>query len=271
MTMERHSHIKYILSIVILCVIVIASLVALINRTNRVSETENALATTQSELDKTQDTLLTTQTKLLTTEAELTQARADLTETENDLTTTETKLAAISANLTATSAKLTRTEADYAAAKQQLTLELEQSDTIREEIDALQANYDRMTTGYGYVLKDPTYKEMKSFLATDRTDEKKYDINSYVCVDYSADVKANAMKQKIRCAYVVIDYPGNTGHAIVAFDTTDRGTIYIEPQSDDEVNLQTGKHYYQCVLPKPGYYYEAPDYDDTIKDVTVIW
>jgi type II secretory pathway pseudopilin PulG len=272
MEIEGHSHAKYIIAIVLLAVIMVASLWGLVDRTNRMSEVENALTATQSQLSSALAEAETAQNQLIKTTTELTQTRSELTTAQNKLTSTQNELQITSANLTATLDKLTETELDYAAARQQLTIEMEQSDTLQEEIDALQVNYDRMTTGYGYALKDPTYRVMKSFLAADRTDSYTYDINSYVCEDFSADVKANAMKQNIRCAYVSIRFPGNTGgHAIIAFNTTDKGIIYIEPQSDEEVRLQVGKRYYQCVIPNPGTYYEVPDYNDTIERFNVIW
>ncbi len=47
--------------------------------------------------------------------------------------------------------------------------------------------------------------------------------------------------------------------------------VYIEPQSDEVVNLQVGGRYYQEVVPKPGYYYTTPSYDDTVVRFIVIW
>jgi hypothetical protein len=271
MVIERHSHARYIIPIILLCVIVVASVVVLVNRTNRMFEAESTLAATQSELSEATAEAVATQTELMTTQAELTQTRTGLATTQSELTEVQNELQTTSSKLTSTLKKLTATEADYATTKEQLATEREQIDAIQENLDALQINYDRMTTGYGYVLKDPTYQALKSFLAADSTDANLYDINNYVCVDFSTAVKANAIKQKIRCAYVIIDYPGGTGHAIVAFNTTDKGIIYIEPQHDDEVNLQIGKYYYQCIIPKPGHYYEKPNYDDSVVDIKVIW
>ena len=62
-----------------------------------------------------------------------------------------------------------------------------------------------------------------------------------------------------------------TGHSIIAFDTTDNGLVYFEPQSDWIARPVIGKRYYQCVEPEPDYYYTAPPHDDTIMDILVIW
>jgi len=42
---------------------------------------------------------------------------------------------------------------------------------------------------------------------------------------------------------VNVYFQGSTGHSIVAFDTVDRGMIFIEPQHDQEVSLVKGSSY----------------------------
>jgi len=81
-------------------------------------------------------------------------------------------------------------------------------------------------------IHDPTFAEMEIFLHNDKTDENSYINGKYMCKEFSTDLINNAIKQKIRCAFVVIDKVGEIDHAIVAFNTTDQGLIYIEPMSD---------------------------------------
>jgi hypothetical protein len=111
---------------------------------------------------------------------------------------------------------------------------------------------------------------MMSFIKEDKMDKRQYTEGEYVCENFAMDVCNNAEERGIRCAYVIIDHPEGA-HAIVAFNTIDSGLIYIEPQHDDIVNPVIGKHYYECIIPKPGYYYEKPDYDDTIEEILIIW
>ena len=80
----------------------------------------------------------------------------------------------------------------------------------------------------------------------------------------------NAEADGIRCAYVRLGFPA-LGHAIVAFQTTDRGLVFVEPQSDEIANPVVGRRWYQCVVPEPGYFYLPPSYDDTIEEIQVIW
>jgi hypothetical protein len=78
-------------------------------------------------------------------------------------------------------------------------------------------------------------------------------------------VNNNAEAKGIRCAVVDIFYPDGYGHTIVAFDTTDRGLIYIEPQFDQEVKLEVGRSYSQLNN------FTAAPRDDTIKRYLVVW
>ena len=81
---------------------------------------------------------------------------------------------------------------------------------------------------------------------------------------------SNAEEEGLRCALVDLRYP-ELGHAIIAFDTIDRGLVYFDAITDDEAKPVVGERYYQCIEPEPGYYYEKPSYDDTIMDIVVIW
>jgi hypothetical protein len=162
-------------------------------------------------------------------------------------------------------------QAELATVEIELNASKELVESLEDTLSNLQVNYYRLTTGYGYVLRDPNYQEMKDFLEQDETSEQEYLENEYICVDFAADVKANAAREGLRCAYVVIEYLGLTGHAIVAFDTTDRGLVYIEPQFDWEVEPEIGQRYYQCLIPPPGHYMTEPDDDDTIARVIEIW
>ena len=100
-----------------------------------------------------------------------------------------------------------------------------------------------------YIMRDPSYSEALDFVLTDNTNEiKTYDELYYNCVHFSRDVNNHAEKQGIRCAYVEISLNNSLPHAIIAFNTTDAGIIYFEPQTDDIVNLEIGKDYWKyCV------------------------
>jgi hypothetical protein len=126
--------------------------------------------------------------------------------------------------------------------------------------------------GHGYTIKDPTYAQALAFIKEDKTDGNKYVDPTYVCTHFSRDVCNNAENKGLRCAFVELRYPDKTGHTIVAFNTTDKGLVYFEPQSDMIARPAIGKRYYQCQDLPPGYSgYLTPAYDDTIEDILVIW
>lgn len=213
--MERNSHKKFRLAIVVLAIVAIASLVA--------------TAWVLNELNRVQNSRLLVDDELQAMHAELATVEIALNASE------------------------------------------ELVESLEDTLSNLQVNYARLTTGYGYVLRDPSYQEMKDFLKQDETSEQEYVEVEYICVDFTAAVKANAAKEGIRCALVSIEYYGGSGHAIVAFDTTDEDLVFIEPQFDWEVEPEIGQHYYQCVKPPPGHYMTEPDYDDTITRIITIW
>ena len=119
--------------------------------------------------------------------------------------------------------------------------------------------------GSGYNLRDPTYHEVKQFLAQDRTDANQYVEGEYVCSDFAADVNSNAEAQGLRCALVEIKYPEGSGHAVVAFQTLDKGLVFVEPQYDEEVTIELGRSYAELND------YKKPSFDDTVMRYLVIW
>ncbi len=115
-------------------------------------------------------------------------------------------------------------------------------------------------------LHNPTYQELREFLADDKTDFNVFVSGEYVCFDFAADLNNNAEARGIRAAYVRLRAK-EWAHAVVAFETTDRGLILIEPQSDTEIELVVGKPY-------PWWLAGASSplsYADVIEEIQIIW
>ena len=151
---------------------------------------------------------------------------------------------------------------------------------VREELEltniSLQENLselEKLKSGDKYDLHDPTYNEVVSFIAQDKTDEEEYIEDVFDCEQFSQQVNTNAENIGIRCAYVVIYFNGtDAGHGIVGFNTVDRGMVYVEPQSDEWVeNLEVGNDFWtDCIVPNGNYYYEdAPN--DTVNELLLFW
>ena len=127
-----------------------------------------------------------------------------------------------------------------------------------------------LRSGKRYTLHDPTYSEVISFITSDKTDKKQYS-EHFTCINFAQEVNNNAEARGIRCGVVFVNLSGGDGHALVAFNTMDRGLVFFEPQSDERVNLQVGKDYWaDCVIPRGNYYYERNP-DNIVKDFKIVW
>ena len=108
---------------------------------------------------------------------------------------------------------------------------------------------------------DPTFDELIAFVRSDPTDTRDYIADgskAYVCADFAEEVHNNAERMGIRAAWVGITFENTVeGHAINAFNTTDKGLVYIDctsggkTQSGDSITdswdtvayIQTGSKY----------------------------
>jgi hypothetical protein len=100
--------------------------------------------------------------------------------------------------------------------------------------------------GHVFNVRNPSYTEMKSFLRKDRTDRKRYVTGVFDCEDYSSAVIQNSFESGYYCFFVHVEQGlpwVHPDHAIVAFNTSDRGWIFVEPQHDDIVRLNMGESY----------------------------
>ena len=226
--------------------------------------TSAQLHTVEAELNSTQKQLASVQTGLAATTGEL-----DATKTE--LESTVVALASTEIELRATKEGLRSAETELAATLDRLSTTQAKLDDKESELSELQVNYEGLMTGHGYTIKDPSFKEMLRFLEEDDTDKAEYVKGEYECIEFTTDLCNRAEENGIRCAYVSVRFPDGRGHAIVAFNTIDKGLIYIEPQYDDLVNIVIGKPFYKCVVPKEGVTYVKPSHDDTILEVLVAW
>ena len=92
-------------------------------------------------------------------------------------------------------------------------------------------------------LKNPTYDEMVQFVSTDNTDKNIYS-DTFVCPNFTLYMINNARKKGFIADEVAIYQTEKESfglnetddmmpsHAIVSFDTSDKGLYFVEPQSD---------------------------------------
>ncbi len=106
-------------------------------------------------------------------------------------------------------------------------------------IAACQSNTQQLpyngTCGFNVVLQnnsdavDPTWNQVVDFLKSDLTDEMDYIEGDFMCGSFAQEVHNNAEKAGIRAAWVGVDLAGEpVGHAVNAFNTTDRGLVFTD-------------------------------------------
>jgi hypothetical protein len=166
--------------------------------------------------------------------------------------------------LTDTQAEVSALTAELNTTKAAITQEENQLDSIQAELASQKQNNKVLQAVPRYQLHDPTYTEVMELIRTDRTDQNKWIQNVYDCKYFSYDLKKSAEEKGLRCAFVNIVFPDRSGHCLNAFETTDRGLIFIEPQEDREVRVERGNKYSTQL----GW---RVDIDDTIVDTMIIW
>jgi hypothetical protein len=113
---------------------------------------------------------------------------------------------------------------------------------------------DISSTSQATTLKNPTFKEVRDFVIKDPTSHNKFVLNEYECRHFATELNNNAEAEGLRCAFVLLCYDRGQ-HAVVAFDTTDRGLVYIEPQTD------------AVIYPEVGGRYQGKE----IKEILIVW
>ena len=91
-------------------------------------------------------------------------------------------------------------------------------------------------------LKNPTFQELKDFILRDPTSRNQFVLSQYECRNFATEVDNNAEAEGLRCGFVLLCFDRGQ-HAVVAFDTTDRGLVYIEPQTDAVIEPEVGGKY----------------------------
>jgi len=97
-------------------------------------------------------------------------------------------------------------------------------------------------SGQDIVLKNPTFQELRDFILRDPTSRNEFVLNKYECRHFTTEVCNNAEAEGLRCAFVLLGFERGQ-HAVVAFDTTDRGLVYIETQTDARIHPEVGGKY----------------------------
>jgi len=133
---------------------------------------------------------------------------------------------------------------------------------------------------------NPSWAELKVFLQADQTDRHPYVTGSFTCGDFSEMLHNNAEAAGIRAAIVAVKLlpvgmaEGYTNHSLNAFQTTDKGLVYIDTTSssqgyyaDKQVNVEVGQQYQPvAIFPQPGQMQVWPSMGTVISiDIPAYW
>jgi hypothetical protein len=128
--------------------------------------------------------------------------------------------------------------------------------------------------------KDISYADLVTFLKKDDTDKAIYDSSKFVCADFAEQLQHRAEVTGIRCAFVEIEFVVGL-HACNAFQTTDKGLVFIDDTGssksyhphnmDTEVIVDKGKSYCPVALFYEGGWDSQYDCMGTVADYKIYW
>jgi len=146
---------------------------------------------------------------------------------------------------------------DGGALQGQLNTAQLEIDALTGNLAALQEDYNQLQSDYGELmasyqelegdlagsldrlqqseLEDPSWSELEDFLRMDDTDTMTYVENSFDCSGFAITLRDRAWRYGFRSAYVEIGFGDEVGHAVNAFDTTDKGLIFIDDTEADQI------------------------------------
>lgn len=94
-----------------------------------------------------------------------------------------------------------------------------------------------------FINLNPTLKQVKDFLSLDLTDRHMYK-DDFECVDFSDFLVKNMLKNHLYGCAADLWFSNGKGHSIVVVNTSDKGLVWIEPQTDEIIlNLTPGQDY----------------------------
>ena len=93
-----------------------------------------------------------------------------------------------------------------------------------------------------------TFDDVASFIETDNTSVEDYG-EGMNCVDFAFAMARKAQWQGLSPEIVKIDLIEGESHVMLMFNTSDKGLVFIEPQTDKEFSpFMPGDHYGQKIV-----------------------
>ncbi len=99
---------------------------------------------------------------------------------------------------------------------------------VFDVLNAASGNGDPIRLSENPQAADVSWEQVKEFVMNDDTNSHTYIPDSFVCADFAALLHNRAEAAGIKTAYVSVDFAEGPAHALNAFNTTDRGLVYID-------------------------------------------
>ena len=119
-------------------------------------------------------------------------------------------------------------------------------EVLQTDYESLQAKHQRLLERLKEsALENPTWLELKEFIEDDDTDTLLYSKGDFDCDGFAITLRDRAASYSYRCAYVNVSFgEGAIGHSFNAFETTDKGIIYVDVTNSDAIAyVQMNKPY----------------------------
>jgi peptidoglycan hydrolase CwlO-like protein len=238
---------------------------------SQVSTLQTSIASLQTEIASLESEKNTLELQISALQTNISDRQSEIGSLNDDKATLEAQVVSLESEITALSSEKASLESQVSTLQTDIaTLQTEIESLEGEVIESFNSGYDEGETegyerGYDegyeqgieervgdgwYISRDPTLGEALVFINLDTTDENEY-TEDYVCYDFTADFNSNAFQMGYRCGFVYIEFD-ESAHAIACFNTTDSGLIYVEPQTDEIVNIAVGQEYINHVIVRIG-------------------
>lgn len=198
-----------------------------------------------SDLTSAQATIADLQTQEHMLEIEVASLRATKTSLEMRIAEINVTLADTQKTLASTTQQLSSSETNVASLQGSLNTAQSNFQSAAKELSDLKSFYDGIFKGQAPPYRKPNgqlmavventaatdvaWQQLVNFLKADPTDRNQYVVGQYVCSNFAEDVHNHAEAVGIRCSIVGLNFAdSNVGHALVAFNTTDKGLVFID-------------------------------------------
>lgn len=203
---------KRLFTFLLVCLVVCAFMSSGCVSQSKYNELLTDVGSLQTQLSQFQNELSSTEITLEQTQSELSSTKAVLQQTQSELSSTKTTLLQTQDNLSTAQKSLSDTQKALADAQAQLNLYSDRLGiTVFSEVqpDYVKIPGMQITLTNNPAAIDPSWQQLLTFIALDKTDNQKYIPNVFTCGGFAEMVHNNAERYGIKAALVVVKFEDN--------------------------------------------------------------